>query len=98
MRIRYLFIFIFTAAITVLGIRGGLSERPIVLIDAAMYASPKFIPIVINTPFSILKSADLTELKPITLFTEEELKKRYTPIHTADTGSFKNYNLKKYRK
>lgn len=91
--IYYFFIFILIAATTVLGIRGGLSERPIVLLDAAIYASPKFIPILINTPFSILKSADLTELIPITIFTEEELKKQYSPIHLADTGNFKNYNV-----
>jgi phosphoglycerol transferase MdoB-like AlkP superfamily enzyme len=78
---------------TVLGIRGGLQKIPIVLMDAANYTSPKFIPIVINTPFSILKSADLTELKPITIFTEKELEKHYSPIHPADTGTFKNYNV-----
>lgn len=89
----YFFIFTSITFATVLGIRGGLQKIPIVLVDAANYTSPKYIPILINTPFSILKSADLTELKPITIFTEDELKKQYNPIHPADTGGFKNYNV-----
>ncbi len=89
----YFLIFSVITGFTVLGIRGGLQKIPIVLMDAANYSSPKFIPIVINTPFSILKSADLTELKPLTIYTEEELKKQYSPIHLADTGTFKNYNV-----
>jgi phosphoglycerol transferase MdoB-like AlkP superfamily enzyme len=89
----YFLTFSVITGLTVLGIRGGLQKIPIVLMDAANYTSPKFIPIIINTPFSILKSADLTELKPITIFTEDELKKHYNPIHPADTGTFKNYNV-----
>lgn len=89
----YVFIFSMIISFTILGIRGGLQKIPIVLMDAANYSSPKFIPIVINTPFSILKSADLTELKPITTFTEDELKNYFNPIHPADTGTFKNFNV-----
>ncbi len=89
----YFFIFLILTGTTVLGIRGGLQKIPIVLMDAANYTNPKYIPIVINTPFSILKSADLTEIKSLNFYTENELRKYYTPIHQADTGSFKNYNV-----
>ncbi len=89
----YFLYFSVTAGLTVLGIRGGLQKIPIVLMDAAAYTSAKFIPVVINTSFSVLKSADLTEIKPLTLMTDEEVKKYYSPIHMADTGAFKNTNV-----
>ncbi|MBI3520224.1 MAG: LTA synthase family protein [Bacteroidetes bacterium] len=89
----YFIYFVLSAGFTVLGIRGGLQKIPIVLVDAAAYTSAKFIPVVINTPFSVLKSADLTEMKPLTLMPEEEMKKYYNPIHLPDTGTFKNVNV-----
>jgi len=89
----YVLIFLLLIGSTVLGIRGGLQRVPIVLVDAATYTEPRYIPIVINTPFSILKSAELTELTPINLFSEGQLKTYYNPIHKADTGTFKPLNV-----
>lgn len=86
-------VFILISGTTVLGIRGGLQRIPIVLMDAANYTNPKYIPIIINTPFSILKSADLTEIKPLQFYNETELNNYYSPIHKADTGLFKNDNI-----
>jgi membrane-anchored protein YejM (alkaline phosphatase superfamily) len=88
-----LLIFLLLAGTTLLGIRGGVSERPIVLLDANQYANPKHVPVLINTPFSFLKSADLTQLNPMHAFSENELHKIYNPIHLADTGQFKNMNV-----
>ena len=89
----YVLIFLLLIGSTVLGIRGGLQRVPIVLVDAATYTEPRYIPIVINTPFSILKSAELTELTPINLFSDEQLKTYYNPIQNADTGTFKPLNV-----
>ncbi len=86
-------LFCITAGITIIGIRGGLQRIPIVLLDAANYTKPNYISILINTPFSILKSADLTELKPLAILSEAEQKQYYSPIHPADTGTFKATNV-----
>lgn len=91
--ILYLLVFLGLEGLTLLAVRGGLQKIPIVLMDAANYTKPEYIPIIINTPFSVLKSADLTELKPLHLFTDQELKKYYTPIHSADTGNFNSDNV-----
>lgn len=88
-----LFIFLCFASLTVLGIRGGLDERPIVLLDANKYTQAKYVPILINTPFSFLKSSDLNQLEPLNFYSETQLKKIYTPIHEADTGTFKPMNV-----
>lgn len=76
---------------TFLGIRGGLQRIPIMLIDAAAYTKPNFIPILINTPFSVIKSAELTEMAPLALMPEAEQKQYFNPIHidTTLTDSFK---------
>jgi phosphoglycerol transferase MdoB-like AlkP superfamily enzyme len=91
--IGYFLIFALITGTTLIGIRGGLQRIPIVFLDAALYTSPKYIPVLINTPFSVLKSAELTEIKPITFFDQQTLKQLYSPIHEADTGTFKNYNV-----
>ena len=91
--IGYFLIFTMITGATILSIRGGVQKVPIVLIDAANYTSPRYIPILINTPFSVLKSADPTEIKQLSFFKEEELEKIYTPIHQADTGIFSNENV-----
>ena len=88
-----LFIFLLLTSLTLLGIRGGLDERPIVLLDANKYTQAKYVPILINTPFSFLKSSDLNQLEPLSFYPETQLKNIYTPIHPADTGTFKSMNV-----
>lgn len=91
--VTYFLIFAVIVGATVLGIRGGLQKVPIVLVDAANYTSPKYIPILINTPFSILKSADLTEIVTLNIFDDEQLTALYNPVHPADTGAFNKVNV-----
>lgn len=87
-------VFVIMGALGVLGIRGGLQRAPIVLLDAAAYTTPKFFPLVINTPFAFLKSIELTEIQRLNYYDEATLKKIYSPIHyPSDTGHFKNLNV-----
>ena len=87
--------FLLVNAVCVLGIRGGLQRIPIMIIDAAAYTSPANIPIVINTPFFVIKSAELASLEPIQLLSEKEEQSFFNPIHLADSNQtkFKNYNV-----
>jgi phosphoglycerol transferase MdoB-like AlkP superfamily enzyme len=80
-------------SLILLGIRGGLQRIPIVLLDAAAYTSPKYISILINTPFTFLKSMELNETKKIEYYDSKTLASIYSPIHPADTGAFKNVNV-----
>ena len=49
-------IFFVSIAICIFTYRGGFQLRPITIINASEYASVKNIPLVINTPFSVIKS------------------------------------------
>ena len=68
-------------AIGIIGFRGGLQLRPIMTINASEYVSAKNIPLIINTPFSIIKSYGLEELEEKKYFSEDALSKIFNPIH-----------------
>lgn len=78
---------------TFLGIRGGISRTPIDIIDAGAHTSPEEVPIVLNTPFTLIKSLGKQELKEYHFYTGEELKKIFNPVHHYDTLQFKKRNV-----
>ncbi len=85
--------FIVSLSLTLIAIRGGLQRIPIVLLDAALYTKPQFIPALINTPFTILKTSDIEEIPLLNLIDDNQLVKYKSATHPADTGKFKNTNV-----
>jgi phosphoglycerol transferase MdoB-like AlkP superfamily enzyme len=79
------------------GVRGGWahSTRPITLSNAGDYVkSPEEMNIVLNTPFSILKTLKAVTLKEQNFYSEEELNKIYPVIHhPKDSSAFKKLNV-----
>ncbi len=86
-------IFIGGTAVTVIGARGGLQYKPIMIYNAGQYTSAENIPIVLNTPFTILKTYDVEQLNERNYFAESDLQKKIDPIHRSDTGTFRNKNV-----
>lgn len=87
-------IFLIFLLLTVLGIRGGFQLRPIDIINAGKYANSKNIPLVLNTPFSIIKTLGLPVLDRKEYFTNEtELNSIYTPLY--NTTNQYDTNIKK---
>jgi len=84
-------------ALVVGAARGGYrhSTRPITISNAARYVNnPHDVAIVLNTPFSILRTFGKKGLKKYNFFSEEELKKLYNPHYMpADTGKFEPMNV-----
>ncbi|MCF8378266.1 MAG: LTA synthase family protein [Bacteroidales bacterium] len=65
----------------VLSIRGGFQRKPIDFINAGDYTQPKFFPIILNTPFTILKSLDRAEIEEKNYFKSlEDLESVYSPV------------------
>lgn len=79
--------------ILLLGFRGGWQERPLSLNDASYYASAHDIPLVINSPFSILKTFGVPPLKEKKYFAPVTLQKIYSPYKVPTEGTFKKYNV-----
>jgi arylsulfatase A-like enzyme len=82
----------------VAGVRGGFlhSTRPITLSNAGEYVrNPVEMAIVLNTPFSIFKTLEITYLDYANYFeNEEELDSVFTPLHRPQhKGPFKAENV-----
>lgn len=80
------------APLVVFGIRGGVGRtvRPISLNDANEYiASPSQAAIVLNTPFSMIRTIGKNPFHEMNFFDEKELNEIFTPIHkyAADTAA-----------
>ena len=92
-------IFLLLIALSIIGLRGGLQNKPISIITAANYTKTQNIPLVLNTPFTIGRGSSGEVLKPLHFFDDEELEKLYSTISNNLTinrfidGNAKNYNI-----
>jgi phosphoglycerol transferase MdoB-like AlkP superfamily enzyme len=77
--------------------RGALIQliRPITISNALEKVTKPIEPaIVLNTPFSLIRTISRTRLDKVHYFTDEEVSKIYTPIHHgAEKGDFKAENV-----
>ncbi|MDR0969365.1 MAG: sulfatase-like hydrolase/transferase [Lentimicrobiaceae bacterium] len=63
-----------------LAIRGGFQLKPIGMIDAAKYASIQHVPLVLNTPFTVVKTIGKKTLTERKYFSEEKFELVFSPI------------------
>ena len=71
----------------VIGIRGGFGKytRPITISNAMQYTNtPQETAILINTPFSLMKSLENTMYIHPHYFNDEEIEELFSPIHTDE--------------
>ncbi|NOX48490.1 MAG: LTA synthase family protein, partial [Chlorobi bacterium] len=75
------------AILTVIAGRGGLQDKPVNIINAAEYTTPQNFPLVLNTPYTIMKTIDERGIDEKHYFrTEAILDAIYSPIHTPKIG------------
>jgi glucan phosphoethanolaminetransferase (alkaline phosphatase superfamily) len=87
-------IFIFISAFTAIGFRGGLQLKPLDVINAANNTSPQNVPLVLNTPFCIIKTILNDQLPETKFFTPSELTEIYSPVLKINKeGQFKGKNV-----
>jgi phosphoglycerol transferase MdoB-like AlkP superfamily enzyme len=80
--------------LTIIGMRGGLQYRPIDIINAGQYAQAQNIPIVLNTPFTIIKTTFVDKMEPVSYYSDNILENIYTPEKTIiENGRFKGKNI-----
>lgn len=91
--------FLLLIALSIIGLRGGLQNKPISIITAAQYTKPQNMVLVLNTPFTIGRGSSGDVLKPIHYFDNDELEELYSPIHKDlkinqfIDGDAKGYNI-----
>lgn len=91
------FILILIAGASVIGMRGGWrhSTRPITMSNAGDFVKqPGDMGLVLNTPFTIMKTLGQSALKPIHYYDENTLQSLYDPIHQPQNKApFKKLNV-----
>ena len=86
--------FIVVIGLSIVGYRGGFQLKPISIVSAGEYTSVKNIPLIVSTPFSIIKTLDMPAIQPNTYFTDtKEIKKMYSPFHQYTHPDFKKLNV-----
>ncbi len=90
-------VLVLALGLCVAGMRGGFahSTRPITLSNAGEYVSrPNEMYLVLNTPFSMLRTINKADLKKVAYFDEQELASIYSPLHQpTDTTAFTPKNV-----
>jgi len=92
-------VFLMLVAVSIIGLRGGLQNKPISIITAANYTKTQNIPLVLNTPFTIGRGSSGDVLKKVEFFDDAELENIYSPICNNLTvnrfieGDAKDYNV-----
>lgn len=87
-------IFILFSTLTVYGMRGGFQYKPIDIVNAGQYSKAQNIPIVLNTPFTIIKTMLIDNIEIKTYFLDSKIETVYTPKTTIiSKPAFKNKNV-----
>jgi len=73
-------------ALVVLLSRGGFQYIPIGVLDASKYAPPAYMPLVLNTPFTFMKSLGKTTVQPVAYLPEEEADRLWPVRHQYGDG------------
>ena len=73
--------------------RGGFQLKPIRVIHAADYTSAKNIPLVLNTPFTIMKTIGAKAFTPVHYFDASTLDSIYSPLYTSTNQEKRNSNV-----
>lgn len=96
--LRGVFYALLTIGVCIGGMRGDFrkSTRPITISNASAYSSvPEDVFLVVNTPFSLIRTATTGVIKKVNYFkSEEELEMVFTPVHRpSPDSSFRPLNV-----
>ncbi len=92
--VKNLCLYLAFVAMSVIAIRGGLQLRPIVLSNAVLTDKNENIPLIINTPFSILKTLESKPLAELHYFKDNELDHYFDPVKKYGNNlPFKKQNV-----
>jgi phosphoglycerol transferase MdoB-like AlkP superfamily enzyme len=75
--------FVILSVLTLIGIRGGLQLKPISIITAGKYTNTNNIPLILNSPFTIIKTINQEALPKMHYFpSDSEAETIYPVVHT----------------
>ena len=89
-------LFVLFVYMSVIGIRGGFGRytRPITISNAMQYTNtPRETALVLNTPFSLMKSLENTTYREPHYFADDQLAAHMSPVHAAAAGTMRSDNV-----
>ena len=87
-------ILIFFSVLLIIGARGGFAGKPISIIDATGFKTQNEATLILNTPFTIIKTIGTVELERVNFFSEQEISLNYSTIKQYQTTeTFKKKNV-----
>lgn len=90
--LKYTLTFLLTVGLTVLGIR-GTNRVPIDFADAGTYTQPQYVPLILNTPFCILKSLDKQKVEEYHFVNDEFANNLIQPLKHFKNKVFIQQNI-----
>ncbi len=82
-----------TLSATVVALRGGLQPTPIEIVTAGACTRPGRAALVLNTPFTLIKTLGNETPEEYRFFTQEQLINIYHPVHHFSEKKFTKQNL-----
>ena len=76
-----------------IGFRGGIQFKPLSIISASKYGSGMMAPLILNTPFTFVKTFGKSVLQPIRYMTDEEAQQTVSFIHLPSKNEFRKLNV-----
>jgi phosphoglycerol transferase MdoB-like AlkP superfamily enzyme len=73
--------------------RGGFQLKPLRVIHASEYTSAKNIPLVLNTPFTIMKTIGRKSIEPAKYFKNNELNTLFSPVKKYESSEINETNI-----
>lgn len=90
---RHSLLFLLFTGIFLVGYRGGFQLKPVSIISAGEYADARHIPLVINTPFTIIKTLEQPGIEPLIYMPAEKALSIYSPYRKGEKGPMKKMNV-----
>ncbi|MBI9065726.1 MAG: sulfatase-like hydrolase/transferase [Salinivirgaceae bacterium] len=79
--------------LVIIGGRGGLQLKPIGILTAARYAKPEHLALVLNSPFTIVKTVGRQNLQNPKYYSATEIVDVFNPIHDYKHNEFHKKNV-----
>ena len=94
MVLRKIGVYVVCVTLVIIAFRGGVQFKPVSIISASKYGSAKDMALILNTPFTILKTFNKNSLREMNFFSATEAGK-ISPVHHhyRHAEPFRNLNV-----
>lgn len=92
--LRQISLHILFLALIFIGFRGGIQYKPINILTASKYGTGPYASLVLNSPFTFVKTYGKNSLQEQSYYSKTDLDKIYSPIiNKVDSLEFRPYNV-----